>query len=150
MLSRWETDRQFAAWAIALKAEAVTPQHSAAEAAVDAEDVEDAKRRRRERIQHEVDPVDPYLHDAPEAAHADLPKAYDQAVDVPEGYPPLRPVHAEQFRKRPVTASHAAYSPGYGPPGRAVPVPSATLAPGMVTRPLLAGGQSRPCAPEAC
>jgi hypothetical protein len=149
MLSRWETDRQYAARALALKAEALTPQHSAAEAAVDAgdEDGEDAKRRRREHIQHEVDP---YPVDMPEVAHADLPKAFDQAVDVPEGYPPLRPVHAEQFRKGPATAGHAAYSPGYAPPGRAVPVPLATLAPGMISRPLLTDGQSRPCAPEAC
>lgn len=96
MLSRWEADHQFAARALALKSEGLTSQHSAAEAAVDAEDDDDAKRRRREHIQHEVDP---YLHEAPGVAHADLGKAYDQAVDVPEGYPPLRPVHAEQFRR---------------------------------------------------
>ena len=151
MLSRWETDRQYATRAAALKAEALTPAHAAAEGAVEAEDGEDAKRRRRERIQHEVDPVDPggpYLHEVPEIAHADVPKAFNQAVDVPEGYPPLRPVHAEQFRRGPATEGHAAYSPGYGAPGQAVPVPSATLAPGMVTRPLLTDGQSRPCAPE--
>lgn len=57
---------------------------------------------------------------------------------------------AEQSRRPPAVAGHAADSPGYGPPGEAVPIPSATLAPGMITRPLLADGQSRPCAPEAC
>jgi hypothetical protein len=146
MLTRSQVDRQFAAQA--LMAEALTPQHSAAEAAQGADEAGDA-RRRRERIQHEADP---YLHedDLPEVAHVDLPKAFDQAVNIPEGYPPLRPVHAEQFRRRPVAAGHAADSPGYGAPGQAVPIPSATLAPGMISRPLLTDGQSRPCAPEAC
>jgi hypothetical protein len=149
MLSRAEIDRKFAQQAQVLKSGTPTPAHAAAEAAVDAEDGEGAVRR-RERIQHEVDSVDPYLHDAPEVAHADLPKAFDQAVNVPEGYPPMRPMHAEQFRRGPATAGHAADSPGYAPLGRPVPVPSATLAPGMITRPPLSDGQSRPCTPEAC
>lgn len=146
MLTTYQMDRQFAAQA--LKAEALTPQHSAAEAAQEADEAGRAERR-RQRVQHEADP---YLHEAdlPEVAHADLPKAFNQAVDVPEGYPPMRPVHAEQFRRGPVAAGHEANSPGYAPPGHAVPIPSATLAPGMATRPLLTDGQSRPCAPEAC
>lgn len=141
MLTKWQVVRKFAAQA--LKAEALTPQHSAAEAAQEA----DEAGRRRDRIQHEADP---YLHedDLPEVAHVDLPKAFNQAVDVPEGYPPMRPVNAEDFRRRPATTGHAAYSAGYEVPGQAVPVPSATLAPGMATRPLLTDGQSRPCAPE--
>lgn len=151
MRTRSEVDRLFTARTIALKGDVpagLTPQHSAAEAAVDADGDEDAERLRR-RIQHEADP---YLHedDLPEVAHADLPKAFDQAVNVPEGYPPMRPVHAEDFRRAPATAGHAAYSPGYKQPGRAVPVPSAALTPGMVARPLLTDGRSRPCAPEAC
>jgi hypothetical protein len=147
MLSRWEKDRQFAARALALKAGALTPQHSAAEAAVDAdaEGDNDADRLRR-RIQHEAEP---YPIEVPEVDCADLGKRYREAFDTPDGYPPMRMVDAEQFRRRPVAAGHAADSPGYGPPGQAVPVPSATLAPGMVTRPLLTAGRSRPCAPEA-
>jgi len=117
------------------------------DAAGEAQGGEDAKQRRRERVQHEVDP---YLHEAPEVDCVDVPKAYNQAVDVPEGYPPLRPVHAEQFRRGPVTADHAAYSPGYAAPGRPVPVPAAALAPGMASRPLPADGRAAPCAPEAC
>ena len=81
---------------------------------------------------------------------AELGKRYSQAVDVAEGYPAMRPVHAEQFRRGPATAGHAANSPAYGPPGQAMPVPSATLAAGLITRPLLTDGQARPCAPEAC
>jgi len=141
MLTKSQIDKKFAGRALTPKMEVPappTPGHSAAEGAVEAGTGEDAKRRHRERIQHEVDPVDPYLHDAPEVAHADLPKAYDQAVDVPEGYPPLRPVHAEQFRRAPATA-----------PGRPVPVPSSAMADGMVTRPPLSDGHARSCAPEA-
>ncbi len=140
MLTRYQVDRQFAAQA--LKAEALTPQHSAAEAGMDDEET---ARRRRDRVQHEADP---YLHeeDLPEVAHADLPKAFDQAVDVPSGYPAMRPVCAEEFRRGPLTAGQEAYSAGYGP-GQAFPVPSATLAPGMITRPVLTDGQSRPAAP---
>jgi hypothetical protein len=123
----------------AVKGDPVTPQHSAAEAGQAADEArggEDAKRRRRERIQHEADPVDPYLHEAPEVAYADLPKAYDQAVNVPEGYPPMRPVHAEQFRQERVT------------PGQPMPVPREALAAGLITRPALADGHARVRAPE--
>ena len=62
MLTRSQIDRLYAQQA--LKAEALTPQHSAAGAAVDADDVEDAERRRR-RVQHEADP---YPVEAPEVA----------------------------------------------------------------------------------
>ncbi len=143
MLTRSQIDRTFA-----LKAEAVTPLHAAAAAGLDARDADEAERR-RQRVQHEADP---YLHedDLPEVAHADLSKAFNQAVDVPEGYPPMRPVRAEEFRRGPLTAGQEAYSPGNGPPGQAMPIPSATLAAGMITRPALTDGQSRPCAPEAC
>jgi hypothetical protein len=153
MLSTWEAERQWQARALALKAEAVTPAHSAAEGAMDAdeaEDGEDAKRRRRERVQHEADP---YLHEAPEVDCVDVAEAGKlriEAVDVPVGYPPMRLVDAEQFRRGPATAGHAADSPGYAPPGRPVPVPSATLSPGMISRPPLGDGQARPRAPEAC
>ena len=153
MLTKSQIDKKFAARALTLKMEVPappTPGHSAAEGAVDADNGEDAKRRRRERVQHEVDP---YLHEAPEVDCVDLAelgKRYRQAMDVPTGYPPLRQVSAEDFRRAPATAGHAAYSPGYETPGRPVPVPTATLAPGMVTRPLLTDGQSRPCAPGAC
>jgi len=132
MLTRYQVDRQFAAQA--LKAEALTPQHSAAEAAVSAEGDEGAKRSLRERIQHEADP---YLHedDLPEVAQADLPKAFDQAVNVPEGYPPMRPVRAEDFRRGPLTG-HAAYGAGYEP-GRPVSIPAEALSPGTATSPAL-------------
>jgi hypothetical protein len=147
MLTRSQIDRKIAERA--LKAEALTPQHSAAEAAVGAGDDEDAKRR-RDRVRHEADP---YPADVPEVAEvdlADLGKRFTQAADVPEGYPPMRPVHAEDFRRAPIAADHQANSPGYAPPGQAVPVPSATLSAGMITRPLLTDGQSRPCATGAC
>jgi hypothetical protein len=113
---------------------------------MEADEAGGAERRRR-RVQHDADPYP--VEGLPEVAHADFPKAYDQAVDVPVGYPPLRPVHAEQFRRRPVAVGHAADSPGYGPPGQAVPVPTSAPTPGMISRPLLTDGRSRPCAPEA-
>jgi hypothetical protein len=143
MLTPAQIDKKFAARA--LKAEALTPGHSAAEGAVGADD--DAEQLRR-RVQHEADP---YLHedDLPEVARADLGKRYNEAFDVPSGYPPMRTVDAEQFRRGPITVGEAAYSPAYSQPGRAVPVPTATLAPGMATRPLLTGGRSRACAPGA-
>ena len=147
MLTRSQIDRKFA-----LKAEALTPLHSASEAVVDAEgtDGPDEAELRRERIQHLADPYPADLPEVDEVDVAELGKRFNQAVDVPEGYPAMRPVHAEQFRRAPIAAGHEANSPGYAPPGRAVPVPSATLAPGMIVRPLLTDGQSRPCAPDAC
>jgi len=144
MLTRGELDQRYEERARVLKAQAVTPQHSACEAAEDA----DAAERRRRRVQHEADP---YPVEAPEVVEADLDKVYRQASDAPTGYPPMVPVVSpEDFRKGPITADHAAYGPGYQPPAYGAPVPSAALTPAMITRPLLEGGQSRPCAPEAC
>jgi hypothetical protein len=146
MLIPSEIDKKFAQKAPG----AATPAHSAAEAEVsEAGGDEETAGRLRERIQHEADP---YLHEAPEVDCLDvseLGKFRTEAVDVPAGYPPMRPVTAEQFRRGPATAGHAANSPGYAPPGRPVPVPSATLAPGMVTRPLLTDGRAAQCAPGA-
>lgn len=101
---------------------------------------EETARRRRERIQHEVDPVGPYLHEAPEVDHVDLAelaKAYNQAIDTPEGYPPMRPVTAEQFRTRPAA------------PGQAMPVPAAALDAATLTRPALTDGQAQCRVPGA-
>jgi hypothetical protein len=149
MLTRAEIDRKFAQKAPG----AVTPAHSAAEAGQESDEAgtrdEDAKRRLRERVQHEADP---YLHEAPEVDCLDvseLGKFRTEAVDVPAGYPPMRPIDAEQFRRGSATAGHAAYSPGYETPGRPVRIPSASLAPGQVSRPLLTDGRARPCAPGA-
>ena len=83
------------------------------------------------------------------AAEPDLGKRFSQAYDTPDGYPRLQQVSAESFRRGPVTAGEAAYSPAYEAPGWSVPVPSAVLGPGMIARPLLTDGHSRPCAPEA-
>lgn len=151
MLTKLEIDKKFAGRALKA-AEALTPAHAAAEAALDADGTEcpDEAELRRERIQHLVDPYPPDLPEVDQLDCAEIGKRFNQAFDAPDGYPPLRPVNAEQFRRPPVAAGHVANSPGYDPPRRAVPVPSATLAPGMISRPLLSDGQSRPCAPEAC
>lgn len=147
-----QVDRLFAERAAAVKAgvpASLTPQHAAAEAAQEADGTDAAEQRRR-RVQHEADP---YPVDVPEVAEvdlADLGKRFTQAVDTPGGYPPMRPVSAEDFRRRPATAGHAAYSPGYEQPGRPVPVPPGALAPGMISRPLLTDGRARPNMPEAC
>ena len=113
-----------------------------------AEDQDGLARRRREHVQHEVDP---YMHEAPEVAHLDVGKLYRQALDVPAhpDFPAPGPISPEAFRRGPVDAGEAAYSPGYAPPGQAVPVPSATLTAAMITRPLLTDGQARPCTPDA-
>jgi hypothetical protein len=129
----------------ALKAEALTPAHSAAEAAMGGEDDDEGQAEElRRRIQHQAEP---YPLEVPEVAEADLGKRYSQAWDAPSGYPPLRQVSAEEFRRGPVTAGEAAYGVNYEPPARPVAVPSATLDPGMISRPLLTAGQSLPCAP---
>ena len=146
MLTPSEIDKKFARRALKA-AEALTPAHAAAEAGMNADGTDGASEaeRRRDRVQHEADP---YLHEAPEVDHldcAEVAKRFNQAFDTPDGYPAMRPVAAEQFRRPPATAGH-----GYGPPGRPVPVPSATLTPGMITRPPLSDGRSRPSAPEAC
>ena len=139
-------DRQ--ALKAAQAARSLTPGHAAAEGALDADDENERARRRRERVQHEVDP---YMHEAPEVASFDVGKMYRDGLDMPAnpGYPAMRPVSPEAFRRGPVIAGEAAYSAGYAVPGRAVPVPSAILAPGMISRPLLTDGQARPCAPES-
>ena len=76
----------------------------------------------------------------PQVDLSEVGKAYRQAFEVnyPADYPALRMVGAEQFRRTPA------------PAGQPVPVPSATLSAGMISRPLLTDGQSRPCPPEAC
>lgn len=150
MLTRSQIDKRIAERA--LKAEDLTPGHAAARAGLGIEDGEtaDEAERRRRRVQHEADP---YLHegDLPEVAHADLPKAFNQAFDTPDGYPPMHLVNAEEFRRPPIADGRAAYSPGYGPPDRAVPVPSAPLAPGMISRPVLTDGRARLGVPrESC
>jgi hypothetical protein len=151
MLTRTQMDRKFAARALKA-AEALTPAHAAAEAGLDADGTEcpDEAELRRERIRHLADPYPPDLPEVDQLDVAEVGKRFNQAFDTPDGYPPLRPVNAEQFRRPPGAPGHAADSPGYGPPGRPVPVPSATLTAEMISRPALLAGQSRPCAPEAC
>jgi hypothetical protein len=79
-------------------------------------------------------------------AEADLGKRYNQAFDVPSGYPQPARVSAEDFRRGAIVAGEAAYSPAYAPPARPVPVPPGTLNAAAITRPLMTGGQSRPSA----
>jgi hypothetical protein len=132
---------------LALKAGAPTPGHSAAEGAVGADPGEDDAERRRRRVQHEADPY-PDPAEVPEVAHADLGKRYDQTADEACGYPPFVPVvNAEEFRKGPVTAGHAAYSPGYEVPARPH-LPPVHLDAGMISGAPLTEGQSRACAPK--
>src|SRR6266567_4622668 len=133
MRTRYQVDRQAAA--VALKTGMPTPGHAAAEAGLAAdeagheaghEDQARAARRRRERVQHEAEPYPDEVPDVDRFDVGELGKLHTQAVDVPEGYPPMRLVDAEQFRRGPAAAGHAANSPGYAAPGRPVPVPSAT------------------------
>jgi hypothetical protein len=153
MLTPYEIDRRLERQA--LKSGTLTPQHSAAEGAIgDADAEEDAEERRR-RVQHLADPLaEPAM--LPEVAEADLDKVYQQAFGVPSAHPAPREapwprrVSPEEFRRGPITGGEAAYSAGYGEERVSVPVPSAALSPGMISRPPLADGQSRPCAPEAC
>jgi hypothetical protein len=149
MLTPWEVERRREQLrAAALKAQALTPAHAAAEGALGAaepEEPEGAEREARERIRHLADP---YAPDAPEVAHADLGKRYDQAYEVPAGHPaPLGPVSPESFRRGPLTAGEGAYGPGYVPSVRPVPIPQATLSAAAICRPLMTDGQSRPSAP---
>jgi hypothetical protein len=58
---------------------AITPQHSACEAAVDSSDDERARERDR-RVQHLADPVG-------EVAAPDMDKAFRDAFPSPDGYP---------------------------------------------------------------
>lgn len=151
MLTNAEFDRVIDRRDLVRKAEVPTPSHSEARAAVeyaeDQEEIAEAERRRR-RVQHEVDP---YPEDVPEVVHADLDKVFRQAEGgVPAGYPPMRQVSAEEFRRGPITVGESAYSPAYDSTARLVPVPPAPPAAGMIGRPLITDGQSRPCAPEVC
>lgn len=149
MLTPYEIEQRIAQRAQMSKAEALTPAHSAAEAAMgtgDDDDEAEAAERLRRRIQHEADLYPP---EVPEVAHADLGKLYRQAVNVPEGYPPFGHVNPEAFRRGPITGGEAAYSPGYDPAARPVPVPSATMNAAAITRPLMTDGRARPAA-EGC
>jgi hypothetical protein len=148
MLTPYEFEQRIAQRERALKAEALTPQHSAAEAAMGGagEDEAEEAGERRERVQHLADPVPP---EVPEVAHVDLGKVYRDAADAPSGYGSFGPVNPEAFRRGPVTEGHAAYSPGYDPSARPVPVPSAALSAAAVSRPPLTDGRAAPYA-EGC
>ena len=136
MLCHLEIDQMFAR-----KHTALTPGHAAAEGAMD-EGAETAEQLRR-RVQHEADPG---AEDAgaPEMAG----KAFRDAYEVPAEYPQVPRVSAEAFRRGPIPAGQAAYSPGYEEPRWSVPVPSGVLAPEMITRGPLTAGQSPPVAPS--
>jgi hypothetical protein len=135
MLTRWEIDRRVDAQVL----KAVTPQHSAAEAAVGACDGEDANEaeRLRERVQHLADPLAEPA-EVPEVVHAELGKRYDQAYEPPYGYPVPAAVHPEMFRRSPITTGEAAYSAGYEPPR---PMSSLTPDATLTARPLMQDGQ---------
>lgn len=121
----------------AVKGDAVTPQHAAAQAAQAADEAgPDEAERRRQRVQHLADPYPADLPEVDEVDLAEVGKRYNQAYDTPAGYPAMRPVRAEQFRQGRVT------------PGQPMPVPRETLAPGMVTRPALSDGHARTSAPD--
>jgi hypothetical protein len=140
ILDRQARERVFKAQAQAR--DAAPPPHSAAEGLADLGEAGEDERR-RERIRH----ADPYPPDAPEVAHADLGKRFTDAIDVPTGYPPMRPVSAEMFRDGPVTADHASYGAAYEASPRVVPVATATVSAAAITRPLLTDGRSRDSAP---
>jgi hypothetical protein len=148
MRTAMEIDRLLAERALKA-AEGVTPQHTAASAEVEAEDGEEAEQRRL-RVQHLADPFS-VPAEMPEVAHVDVGKLYRDALNVPANpdFPAPGPVNPEVFRRGPVAGDHAACSPGYEAPGWSVPVPTAVLAPGMISRPLLTDGQARPSA-EGC
>jgi hypothetical protein len=105
--------------------------------------------RRRSRIQHEAEPFtgDDDGRHMDEAALADLGKRFRDAADTPSGYPVMGPVSAEQFRDGPITRDHASYGASYEAAPRVMPVPTATISAGAITRPLLTDGRSRPGAP---
>ena len=147
MRSPFEVEQILARQALrkaAAAAEAVTPLHSASEAALDAPSEQDEDMRQRRRLQHQADPYPP---EAPHVEHADLGKLYRDAVNTPSGFPDFGHVNPEQFRRGPITAGEAAYSATYDPSARPVPVPTGTLNAAAITRPLMTDGQSRPCAP---
>lgn len=109
MLSPLEFDRLCEQRALALKAaQPPTPGHSAAAAATEyADDVaENAEaQRRRSRVQHEATPYAGDDDDAACVAEPDVDKRLRDAADSPSGYPPLRQVSAEEFRRGPVTGA---------------------------------------------
>jgi hypothetical protein len=148
MRCQFETDQLLARQALlrkaAAEAEAVTPLHSASEAALGTHSEQDEDMQRRRRLQHQADPYPP---EAPHVETADLGKLYRDAVSTPSGYPDFGFVNPEQFRRGPITAGESAYSPGYDPSARPVPIPSGTLSAAAGARPLLTDGQSRACAP---
>lgn len=147
MLTPWEIDLRIAQRDRAAKAAGLTPQHSACEAGLgDGDGEEDQAEAARRRIQHEADPVPP---DAPEVEHIDVGKLYRQAFSAPSGYPAMRQVDAEQFRRGTVTGGEAAYGPDYDVSAQPVPVPDGTLDAAAICRAPLAGGLSRPSA-EGC
>jgi hypothetical protein len=147
MLTPWEFERQCGERGRALKATALTPGHAAAEGAMDGCEGDDGDQGEelRRRVQHEADPwADPA--EMPEVEHADAVKLYRQAFDAPTGYPAMGQVSPEAFRRGPVTAGEAAYSPAYDVSARPVPVPSGTLNAAAITLPLITSGQSAPSA----
>jgi hypothetical protein len=102
----------------------LTPQHSAAEAALDVpDDDEDQAEEARRRVQHEADP---YPADAPEV-HDGLGKAYRDAVPGPGNFPVPSPVDMTGFQRPPLTAGQPAASPDWEPP-RQSPLPPVVLA----------------------
>jgi hypothetical protein len=122
--------------------QALTPQHAAAEAAMDGcDDDEDQAEEVRRRVRHLADPGQPGV---PEVAEADLGKRFSQAFDVPSGYPAPGRMDPEAFRRGAIVAGEAAYSVGYATPARPVPVPSETLSAAAITRPQLTEGHSWP------
>jgi hypothetical protein len=100
--------------------------------------------RRRERVQHEAEP---YPDDVPEVVQADLDKAFRQAPDVAAGYPPMAPPPSADMFRRPLVSGHASPGVDYEPPSVSVHVPRGVLKASTVSRALITGGQSRPCAP---
>ena len=146
MLTPSEFDRLCEQRALTLKAaQPPTPGHSAAAAANEyAGDVEanaDAQRR-RSRVQHAADP---YLGDdndceMGEVVAADLDKRYREAYDTPSGYPAMGTVSPELFRRGLIPAGQSSPGTDYDPPALPAPPPSATVTPGMISRPLVTGG----------
>jgi hypothetical protein len=145
MLTPYEIDRRCAE--LALKTGAPTPGHVAAEGAVDGQEPDEAEQRRL-RFQHLADPLAEPA-EVPEVAVADLDKAYrdGQAFQPPAGYPEPRRVSAEEFRRGPLAAGHAAYSAAYEAPGRPVPVASEAMNAARISRPLMTDGRARPRPP---
>src|SRR5690349_12175239 len=140
MLTPWEVDLHIEQQA--LKAQAITPQHATVEGAMDgAGGGEDQAGEARRRVQHLAEPYPP---DMPKVAEADVDQLFNQAVNVPTGYPRPGHVSPEAFRRGPVDAGEAAYGVSYDVSARPVPVPAGTLAAAAVRRPPLADDHARP------